>query len=458
MIFLIFTSVLAAAAAGLLVKYVLDRLPEYPQEVTWREFSIGMMIIACIVSPGVTKVGWELVRSNNVTFGSCYYEYDCDPYIVMVSYSCGTEKNPQTCQRPETRYHECPYVSNEFNYIVKTTLRNHTIDTHRFPENPQEHRWRRNKSIPNSVIQKAGVGQPSFWTDAYERIRSGRPGPVTIRKEYENYILASDQTIFRQYSGEIDRFLKTGVLPTVQSGVHDFYLADKVYFVGYHPTDSQVWQNAVAYLNAGLGPDLQGDLHLVLVQNQSVSANPDVYALALRAYWLNKDVQNRNAFAKNGIGVVVGTTNGKTVAWARAFTGMPIGNEALIVGIRKYLQGIPLTPEMVVGNVQGGFKTPTIVQSIHTKGILESMLWGLTESQTKFQRYSMGGDNNKGGLGAGYLYLWGEIQPKPVQKFWIWFVTFLATGVVWTIFTFVGEKVRKQKATWPNQAYTRRSR
>src|SRR5205814_1305597 len=140
-------------------KYVLDHLPTYPEEITWKEYGIGMALISVIIAPGVTKIGWEKVRSDTVSFneywngweiaairedipctrdGPCAHEYDCDPYIVMVPYSCGTEKNPSTCYRPETRYHDCPYVSNEFSYYVKTTLGDYTISTSRFPEKPQE--------------------------------------------------------------------------------------------------------------------------------------------------------------------------------------------------------------------------------------------------------------------------------------------------------------------------------
>jgi hypothetical protein len=431
-----------------------------------------MALISLIIVPGVTKIGWEMVRSDTVKFneywngwelaasrediicerdGSCSHDYDCDPYIVMVPYSCNCDGkgNCSTCLRPETRYHSCPYVRVEFTYRVNTTLGGYTIDSHRFPIDPQQHRWRRGHAIPSSIISEAGVGEPPFWRAVYDRVNAGRPGPVTARKEYDNYVLASDRTILKQYSSEIGRFQKANLLPAVQFGVHDFYLAEKVYFVGYWPANGLAWQNAVSRLNAALGSELQGDLHLVLVQDDAISQNPDMYAMALRAYWFNKEAQSKNAFAKNAIGIVVGTTDGQTVAWSRAFTGMPIGNEAFAVGIQSGLPGVAMKPEVLVGDMQAWFKTPfAVVQSIHGDGAIESLLWGCVDPRTKFQRYSMSGKSGTQGHGGGYLYLWGEIQPKPNEKFWIGFWTFFLSGFVWVSAAMISENYRKRPLPW----------
>jgi len=462
MFYLIFWSVFFAAASGLITKFCLKR-SERSEEITWKKFAIGMAIVCFVLAPAATKIGWEVSKSNLITFneywngwellavsqdttcerdGSCSHHYDCDPYIVMVPYSCDCDSkgNCSTCFRPETRYHACPYVDIETDFFVQTTLGNFTIAENRFPDNPQAHRWRRSKGIPSYVIENAGTGKPPFWVKAKARVESGRPGPASIRKAYVNYILASDRTIFKQYSAEIEKFNSAGLLPKINSGIRDFYLADKAYLVGYRPQNVNDWQSKLAYLNASFGAELQGDLHLILVQNDAISRNPDVYVLALKAYWQNTKVFGRDALSKNGTVVILGTEDGVTVSWSRAFTGMPLGNEYLCVYLRDNLKGLRLAPEIVIGGGGGNFyaeRGSVKVRGIHGKGALESALWGSDDPSTKFRRYSMSG---KSGDGSGFLYLKGEIQPTDGQKRWILFFTFLASVVVWLVCALVGKQ------------------
>jgi len=460
MLWLAFWAVVIAAGAGLVVKFVLDRRGS-DAEITWVEYAVGMVIIAAVITPIVFTVGWSMAKANKLTFneywngweleatrqdvactkdGSCLYEYSCEPYIVIRSSTSCDDDGCTTTFYPETEYHSCPYVTVETSYYVKTTLGDYTIAEYRFPDNPNGNRWTATSdfkpSIPQHIIDRAGVGIPPFWAAAKARIDAGRPGPVTKRMEYDNFLLASDKTILRQYSGEIDRYLEAGLLPPVQSKVHTWYLADKVYFVGYTPDDSEAWQDAAGYLNAALGTELQGDLHLVIVGAQAV--DPDEYVLALKAYWQDPEVFGRDTLSKNGIIVVVGTRDGETVEWVRSITGMPLGNEPMIVAIRN-VKGIPLTPAAVVGAVEGEFYTKVrddgttklAVRGLHDGGALEKILWGLDDAAAKFVRISMTA-NDVEDVGLGFSYLYGEIEPTGGQKFGIFFVTFLgAVGVWW---------------------------
>lgn len=472
MMTIILSSILAAAAAGLLVKYILDH-QSTPQEITWREFVIGMGIISVIVSPGVAKIGWEMVKSGTLIYneywngwelaatkqeiqctrdGPCSWEYDCDPYLcnphdcncVCVSHdengNC-TSESCSTCW--DTCYHACPYVSTEYNFYVDSMLGSFTIAANMFPTDPQAHRWRRGVSVPAGVISRAGTGEPPFWVAARGRCLAGEPGPVTARREYDNYILASDRTILKQYSASVDKFSKAGILPPLQSGIRDFYFADKVHFVGFQPDDLSAWQSSLSYLNAKLGSELQGDVQLVVVQRHEISADPDTYALALKAHWLNKETMGRNALSKNGIGVIVGTDDGKMVAWARAFTGMPVGNEHLEVAVRSQLKGVALTSESLIGKIRGEFSGGG-VRGVRSNGALESILWGLKDPKTKFRRYSMT-DDDPNDVGGGYLYLIGEIQPTGGQKVLVAIFTFIAACLVWVAAAAIGERVRHRR-------------
>lgn len=460
-------STAAIAAAGLLIKYLLDRRGG-AEEITWTEFAIGMAAATFVISPLVGWAGYKVAQSNLLAFteywngwelaavrqdvpctrdGPCRYTYDCDPYLVPVTYSCNCNDKGgcETCVRLETRYHSCPYVTVESTFTVRTTLGDYTIAEHRLPEQPQAHRWRRATAVPAGVIGRAGVGAPPFWREAKLRIDGGIPGPASIRKDYENYILASDRTILKQHSSAIERFRQAGLLPPVATNIRDFYLSDKVYFVGYRPPDAAAWQSALRYLNAALGTELQGDLHLVLVQEPRVGENPEAYALALRAHWQDRTILGKNCLSKNGIAVIAGTIDGTSVAWAHAFTGMPIGNEALTVAVRNGLKGTPFTPENIIGTVRGQFHISAgakRVRGLHGQGALERILWGLEEPTTKFARVSMKAAD-AGDIGSGYLYLRGEIEPTTGQRITITVIEFVASLGVWLAAAAYGERRRR---------------
>jgi len=450
-------SIAIAALSGLLVKHLVCKYSRC-KEITNREFTIGLAVISIVVVPLVIWSGYALSIHSKLTYneywngwetaaqkeevictrdGACHYDYDCDPYIVMVPYSCNCTKDGcSTCLRPETRYHSCPYVTKETNYYVDTTLDRYEISLHRFPSNPQAYRWRESVTIPDSVISSAQTGIPPFWQEVKNRLTKKEPGPVTKRYPYENYILASEKTILKQYSTDIAKFQAANILPPPQFSVYDFYRADKVYFVACPINNTREWQNALSYLNADLGTSQQADVHLVLIKSELASQNPDAYTLSLKAYWQNNKIFKRNAFSKNGICVVIGTDDGKTVAWARAFTGMPLGNEALTVAIRNELKGRPLEPQELIG---GKF-----YKERKTQGWIEATVKGTNDRATRFRRVSMSGQS-AGHNGAGFLYLKSEIQPTANEQLCIFLIVFVLTGVVWTIMAVYGDNFYKRR-------------
>lgn len=454
-------AVILALLAGLLMKYVLEKKGGVDQ-ITKFELWLGAAVITFVIAPLVGYIGWEAARSNQIVYneywngwevsatreditctrdGPCRWEYDCDPYLVYVSRTCtrpGKNGGTYECGGYETRYHDCPYVTTETSYHIRTTLDSYTIDSHRFPDNPQSHRWRSSRSIPDSIISNAGVGIPKFWNEVWVRVASGTPNPATVRKDYKNYILASEGTILRQHSANIGRYLKQGLLPPVTSSVIGLYGSNKIYFVGYHADNKAEWQKNLEHLNAAFGTELQGDMHVVVVQNDAVSSDYDTYALALKAYWQDNKVFGRDAFGKNGVAIILGTNDGKTVAWARAFTGMPRGNEQMIVALESGLKGQALDPTVVLGTILPTSvvsKSPNSVSLHITKtnraGIIPRIVWGDDDKSFRFERIGMTGKGR--GKGSGYLYLYGEIQPTDTQKKWIGFIVFLLSCVLWYI-------------------------
>lgn len=464
MIGLVFEGVLIAALAGLALKVILD-YAETEAEISWPEYFLGLLVISLVLTPLIVWSGLSVAKSNNLKFneyrngwelqaiaepiectrdGPCWYEYDCDPYIVMVSYECmcSTDKDGHetcsTCWRPETRYHDCPYVTVETSYYVQTTLSNHTIAEHRLPANPGSSRWEpyRRVSLPQYIIDKAGVGEPPFWKAVDDRVRAGRPGPVTARATYDNYILASDSTILAQYSGVVEKLLAEKMLPKLSSDIYSYYMANKAYSAGINlRADMKSWSERVAYLDAALGPELQGDLHLVLVNDadlRKAGSTPDEYILALKAYWQNPKYFEKNALSKNAIVAVVGTKDGQSVNWSRAITGMPLGNERMLTEIRNGLEGVDFTPDAVVGNIRGYFAVygKKVKSAEETSGRLSSIIWGRQLPETRFRRVSMTA-KDPDDFGRGFTYLANEVKLTNFQRGMILFLSLLGCGAVW---------------------------
>ena len=226
--------------------------------------------------------------------------------------------------------------------------------------------------------------------------------------------------------------------------VYDFYVAQKAYVVGSLRTDGNKWSEMVAYENAALGSELQGDLHLVLVSDadlRKISIHPDEYVLALKAYWQNPKYFNKDALRKNAIIVVIGTSDGKTVSWGRATTGMPLGNERMITEIRNSFEGVSFTPESVIGSIRGYFEVyGQKVKSDHeVKGRLDSVIWGLELKETRFRRVSMSA-NDPDDFGQGFKYLANEIQLTGFQHGMILFFALLGCSGVWWIATVHGTR------------------
>jgi hypothetical protein len=449
----------AALIAGVSVKLILDRLPR-PSQITWTELAIGMAIISIIVGPLASWIGWSTAIRNVLSFkeywngweleaveeivpcevnGECRYAYACHCREV-----CASPQADETCLRWEEECDDCPYFDLERNMYVRTTVGDHPIA------------WLAPEDYVAELITSTlptGFGPsdyvvPQLWLDCRARVERGRPGPVTKRVLYDNYILASGDTILKQHSSMVDQYLEAGLLPPIRHAIYNHYHADKVSFVGYEPEDEGAWQTALMYLNAAFGCELQGDLHLVILQDPGGSINPDAYILALKAYWQNPDVWGDNCLSKNGVAVVVGTTDGETVAWARGQTGMPLGNEHLLVAIRNQLDGVALTPERVIGRVEGAFYVreedgERTVRGTGESGALRRVLWGLDDPQSAYARVSMSGDDPED-LGGGFLYLDNEIQPKPGQKLAIVIGAFLACCAVWVVFAVVGERKKKE--------------
>ncbi len=134
--------------------------------------------------------------------------------------------------------------------------------------------------------------------------------------------------------------------------------------------------------------------------------------------------------------IVVGTKDGKTIEWARAATGMPLGNEHLVIQIQNDLKGAALEPASLLGNPVAKVISDEKVAVTTSDGLLEKVVWGAN----KFTRVHMKPRDGSGG----FTYLLNEIEPTTGQMTGILFVVLLFGCIGWGICIFHGETIRRR--------------
>ncbi len=457
----IFIAILVLAA-GAAIKVFLDRSGN-ELSITAAEFAIGAALCCLIIIPLTLVVGVKQAKASAVGgyreyFGGyetaatvesercfryrdedggdcCAHHYPCGGYWKTVYYTENVSDGnggytTETKSRQEHHTIYCPETTEELNYFVDTTLGRYTIASNLLPLHPYRYEYDHDGSIPRSALDDAYV--PSFWTKAKARIAAGKPGGVVKSHTYSNYVLASQNTILTKFSGSIDRYLKAGLLPKVQQKILFPYIGQKVYWVGKPLANAAVFQETLNRFNGALGSDKHGDLHLLVIHDSRVS-DPDEWFGALQAYWFSKRL-GKSAISKNAIILAVGTSDGQTVSWARAATGMPVGNDALFVKLQESLKGASLSdPEAFLGAPEGVANTAGDVTITHTQGLVEQAVWG----PDGYQRICMI-CKSKDDKGVGYGYLSGEIQPSGRAKMVIAFLAFFFSMFVWAGFVAFG--------------------
>ena len=358
-------------------------------------------------------------REGGPDHSNCDHEYDCGGYEELVSSAyTDSEGNYHPAQY---EHHDiyCPYATREHTYRVGVTYgfkdATYEIEDGVFDKNPRP--WG-DRNLPSDVRR----GPPGQWLAAKARIDSGNPGPATGRNQYDNYILPAQTTILKRYSKEIEFYKKANLLPkppiAESDPIHDHYRAYKFITIDANgpQTKEDDWQQTLMWFNAALGTQLQGDLNIVAMRSNAAQ-NPDVYINALAAYWQNL---GKRSMSKNGIVIALGIGNNE-VKWARAETGMPKGNESMLVEIREKLIGAAYKPEVILGSPRGHIDGDEIGYS-GSDGLLDRIM---LQSETSFSRIQMTG-KDKGG--AGYEYLLSQIEPSFWWKVLMVFIVAMITA------------------------------
>lgn len=367
--------------------------------------------------------GWEESATKNSRTchrdGGCVHTFQCDPYteIVMVTKyrtvsdgNGGTKQTPYQSPEMVTRYHSCPYSTQETTYTITTTLSSFKVASNLMTG--EQYRW-------GHPIPGGKQSDPKRWVEVKERTENNRPDPVTSVNSYENFLLGSNTETFKQHEGDIEAMKAENLLPSLSVGVFDLYHARKVYHVpGVDTTKLARYTEDVSRLNGAFGSELQGDLHVVFAPS-TMKWDHTTYANTLLAYWQSESF-GKNSMSKNTVVVILGV-DGEKVVWSDARTGMPVGNESLIIEIRDNMRGLPLD-ENLLGSPSYDLRSGAVK---HTHGALENLLWG----DHAYERVSMSA-NDADDEGLGFTYLRDAIEPSTTQLVWSGAVTTLIFGGV----------------------------
>ncbi len=418
--------------------------------IPWIEYALVLVVLLVPANFVVSKVGYNLAISDNESYhenwngielsvsqttyncyessveggsaGGCIHTWDGDSYSVQ---DCTTDSKGHEDCTTDWKDRQIPYTNQEMSWIVHTTLGDVTVGDHWLQQDPSAHRVRA-RDGETHFLSNLPSGTPAFWLAAQSRINAGTPGPVTARRTYSNYILASQDIVLQAHSADISNWRQQKLLPDINYKYNDPYYLNRVYFEGITPTNSSDWQWDLAQFNAVLGETLQGDMYVVLVNSSLVpEGESESYMMALNAWWESPHF-GKDDISKNGTVVILGT-DGQTIQWAKATTGMPTGNEYMVGDIKDQLPGQALDPSVLLGAPHLVFPVP-VVKGHHQYQLDPSSTVGaigaiVLTGPNHFVRQHMGS----------YLYDQGQIQPTGGQIAWMLIVLGVISLVVFGV-------------------------
>lgn len=465
-----FLAVLFVGVIGFAIKLVLTRmgLTNYYGKllrITATEFVTALVAVSFIIVPSVWGIGKHISVNQQLKYkefyngvelkpvmdittcraghkgnsksdgqSNCHYTFVSGSYHYPVTYTvtvCSTDAKGKSSCHSETRcchypkaYIYSPYATKEYRYSVPDSLGG----SYGYPGV-----YLANQPVPatsRSIPEDYPRGAPSDWLDAKSHFDSGDPRPVTRVFSYDNPILATNDKFLKANDVNVKQYLKAKLLPehTVNILQDPIYgpsnrQAKKVAFVDVSVADPNSWQDALMRFNAACGMKLQCDMHVVIINSVKVPRdNAGQYVQALKAYWQG-DHFGKRAISKNAIILAMGTSDGKTVDWANATTGMPYGNNVMLESMASSLPGKMLDPTVIFGSPRtiaipykdkdGDTKFKASVTHTNPSGVVEAIVFS---DSYGFQRPCME-SCTKGEVG--YKDLIKKINPSTGAKTWM---------------------------------------
>jgi hypothetical protein len=321
----------------------------YPAD---RHFAVAHAVDGYRQSLNGTIIGYDVSakkcveRTVDSGGSNCVHTELCDSYLESRQEAQYDANGKLTGYKTvwDTKWHDCPKDTYEYTYTL--TAKAYNVYTFTIAQDifgPLSRHIRGNDSgIPRDV--------PAQWQKAKDDLDAHHSDSMMHWDTYQNYILGSESKDLEDSSDDIQLLLGKKLLPSMVTSLHDNFLSDKVSFVGCHTGNEAVWQNDLMDFNAQFGTLKQGDMRVVCIQASALPASisPEDYIRALKAHWQSDF--GKDALPKNAVVLVMAVDDANTtIKWARAETGMPIGNHEMLDALNFRLGGQPFDPDKVFG-------------------------------------------------------------------------------------------------------------
>ena len=260
----------------------------------------------------------------------CYYSSTSDEQVIN-SYVTGKEKVKVSCSHSYrcNCYTTCtPSCSSKGS--CSETCTEHCSTCY---EHSHDYDWdvynAMNETVTIDRIDRQGNDQPTRWTDVV------MGDPTAITHNYENYVKAAPDTLFRN-QGQTEKWAKD--LPQYPIAVYDYYNLNRLVSVGVTLPETDRWNNELSELNAQLGSKKQVNIIVVVTKNRDES-----YFYALREAWIGGK--------KNDVILVVSVDDNLKPEWANVMSWEL--NELFNVKLRDAVMAQPaLTAEVTIANLR----------------------------------------------------------------------------------------------------------
>lgn len=304
---------------------------QFTKKICWRELimmigaqiiiaGISCVIVSCQNTQDVEVINGE-VLSKTSKHVSCSHSYRC-----FCHQSCsGTGKNRSCHEVCQTCYRHSYDVS----WYVRSNIETITI----------------------SRIDSQGLKEPPRWS----RVKIGEP--YATLQNYENYVKASPDTLFR-HQGSLEKYKNS--IPNYPDRVYDYYHINRLIEVGTNVSNKSKWNAEISEINKRIGPKKQANFVLVFTNK------PHDYFYALQQAWIGGK--------KNDIIVVIGLEHNnnkpkwvEVMAWAK--------NKDIYVNLRDdILELTTITPETLLPTVEADIMKYFIRKPMHDFEYLASII------------------------------------------------------------------------------------
>ena len=248
------------------------------QEAAGQIGGISLLMVCIVFGCSASKKHDTEILNGHVTGKarvqvSCEHSYPCHCY----SYSCGTAKNPSTCQHCDTCY-EHPYDI-DWNVEATTGLTSETFQVAR--------------------LDSQGLMEPPRW----DQFNAG--DPYMQNYSYDNYVKANADTIYKT-KGFFAMFKDQ--IPPYPEAIQDYHTKlDRMLLVGTTLPDIAAWNSDLTSLNCNIGPTKQCNILMIVSTGM-----PESFYNAVNEAWIGGK--------KNDIIVMVDQGTDGSIDWVNVIS------------------------------------------------------------------------------------------------------------------------------------------